>query len=55
MIPLRDNIPSRTVPFVTLGIIGVNVVVFLLELSRGPNLQRFIYIFGMVQVRFTLS
>lgn len=55
MIPLRDNIPSRTVPFVTLGIIGVNVVVFLLELSRGPNLQRFIYIFGMVPQKVTYA
>jgi membrane associated rhomboid family serine protease len=48
MIPLRDNIPSRTVPFVTYILIGANVLVFLMELSLGPNLERFVYIFGVV-------
>ena len=32
MIPLRDVIPSRTVPVVTIAIIVVNAVVFVLEL-----------------------
>jgi len=48
MIPLRDNIPSRTIPFVTYLLIGGNVAAFLMELSLGPNLERFIYIFGVV-------
>jgi len=48
MIPLRDNIRTRTVPFVTYVIIGANVAAFLMELSLGPNLERFIYIFGVV-------
>ena len=48
MIPLRDNIPSRTVPFVTYILIGANVLMFFMELSLGPNLERFIYIFGLV-------
>ncbi len=48
MIPLRDNIPSRTVPFVTYVLVGANVLAFLMELSLGPNLGRFIYIFGVV-------
>lgn len=48
MIPLRDNIPSTTLPFVTYGLIGANVLAFLFELSLGPNLERFMYIFGVV-------
>ncbi|UCF88218.1 MAG: rhomboid family intramembrane serine protease [bacterium] len=48
MIPLRDNIPSRKVPFVTYVLVGANVLAFFFELSLGPNLERFIYIFGVV-------
>ena len=48
MIPLRDNIPSGTVPFVTYILIGANVLMFFMELSLGPNLERFVYIFGVV-------
>ncbi len=53
MIPLRDNIPSRTVPFVTYFLIGANVLIFLFELSLGPQLQQFIHIFGVVPARVT--
>ena len=31
MIPLRDVIPSRTRPGVTIGLIAVNVLVFLFQ------------------------
>ena len=48
MIPLRDNIQSRTIPFVTYVLIGGNVFMFLMELSLGANLERFIHIYGMV-------
>lgn len=53
MIPLRDNIPSTTLPFVTYGLIGANVLAFLFELSLGPNLERFMYIFGVVPANVT--
>lgn len=53
MIPLRDNIQSSTVPFVTYALIGANVLVFLFELSLGSNLQQFIHIFGVVPARVT--
>jgi len=57
LIPLRDNIPSRTVPFVTYILIGANVLAFFMELSLGPNLGRFVYIFGVVpqKVLFAIS
>jgi membrane associated rhomboid family serine protease len=51
MIPLRDNIPSRGIPFINHAIIGANVLVFLFELSLGRNLQPFIHVFGMVPER----
>jgi membrane associated rhomboid family serine protease len=53
MIPLRDNIRIGGTPFVTYGIIGVNVLVFLFELTLGRNLQPFIHVFGMVPDRVT--
>ncbi len=42
MIPLRDNIPRRTFPLTNSLLIGLNVAVFLLELSQGPDLQPFL-------------
>jgi rhomboid family protein len=49
MIPLRDENPSRTFPFVTLLLIGANVAVFLYELSLSPRaLERFVLGFGAI-------
>lgn len=54
MIPIRDTIPSKNYPVVNITLIGVNVVIFLLELAQGPGLDRFIYIYGLVPARYTL-
>lgn len=35
MIPLRDNIPSRTTPFVNYGVIAVCTIAFLGQLSAS--------------------
>jgi rhomboid family protein len=48
MIPFRDNIPSRSTPVITIGIIVVNVVVFFYELSLGRSLETFIEHYGVV-------
>jgi len=48
MFPIRDNIPSRTTPYVTFTIIGVNAVIFLFEVSLGKHLGAFVARFGMV-------
>src|SRR5438105_15380061 len=53
MIPLRDNIPASRFPAVTLGIIALNVVVFLNELKLGPRLPEFFLHFGIVPARYT--
>ena len=41
MIPLRDDVPSRTTPVVTVTLILINVVVFLYELMLGRELGLF--------------
>jgi membrane associated rhomboid family serine protease len=53
VIPLRDVIPSRTVPFVTVTIIIVNALAWLLEISMPPDdLNRFLTTYGVVPARF---
>ena len=52
MIPLRDVIPSRTVPFVTVGIILLNAAAWILEISMAPReLNRFLATYGVVPAR----
>lgn len=53
MIPIRDTIPSRNYPVVTTAIIGINTLVFLMQLSQGGAGDRFIYIYGLVPARYT--
>ena len=53
MIPLRDVIPSRTFPFVTITIIVLNAAAWILELSLSPeDLERFLFIYGVVPANF---
>jgi membrane associated rhomboid family serine protease len=54
MIPLRDVIPSRTTPFVTVTIIVLNAVAFLFELSLpGPERRALLQQFGVVPALFS--
>ena len=54
MIPLRDVIPSRTTPYVTVGLIVVNVLVFLYELTLPErSLDEFVLYFGLVPAAFS--
>ena len=49
MIPLRDVIPSRTVPFVTITFIVLNAAAWMLELSMPPReLNQFLFAWGVV-------
>jgi membrane associated rhomboid family serine protease len=54
MIPLRDTIPARTRPVATHTIITVNVLVYLLQAAQGPQLERFIYYYGLVPARYSV-
>jgi membrane associated rhomboid family serine protease len=53
MIPLRDIIPSRTTPYVTVSLIVLNVVVFLYELSLGRAVDVFTLYYGLVPAAFS--
>ena len=54
MIPIRDTIKSRTFPFVTLALIGANILVFLHEISLPPDTMRqFAHTWGVVPARIT--
>ncbi|HUJ26510.1 MAG TPA: rhomboid family intramembrane serine protease [Myxococcales bacterium] len=51
MIPLRDTVRSRTAPIVTVGLIALNVMVFLHEVGLGPYLERFVFAYGLIPRR----
>ena len=63
MIPINDDVPSRSVPFVTIGLIAANVVVFLYQASLGmsddPHTARvaeaFVTEFGAIPCRLSGS
>ena len=52
MIPLKDTIPSRTVPFVNYTLILLNLLSFFYQLSLGPHLEKFLYAWGVVPAQF---
>jgi len=52
MIPLQDNAPRRCPPLVTWGLMGVNVLIFLLMVQLHPQvLERLVHTLGLVPVR----
>ena len=51
MIPIRDRNPSSTFPYVTIGIIVVNIFIFLYEISLDSELGVFVMKFGVVPLR----
>ena len=54
MIPLRDTIPTRTFPWVTIALIGANILVFLHQLGLGYEHEAaFVAVFGAVPAQFT--
>ena len=52
MIPLRDTIRTRTVPFVTRLLVVANVAAFVLEFLQGENLDAFLETFAFIPLRF---
>ena len=53
MIPLRDQIPTRTTPFVNYALIAVNIVVFIIQFLQGPNLEGFVQTYAVIPTQFT--
>jgi membrane associated rhomboid family serine protease len=56
MIPLRDVIPSRTKPVITISLIVINVLIFLFQASLSDGAQEaFVYAFGLVPAYFSFA
>jgi hypothetical protein len=53
VIPLRDLNPTRTRPYLTWALIGVNVAVWLYEYLLGPNLALFVQRWGVIPYYLT--
>lgn len=53
MIPIRDNIRSKNYPVVNHLLIGLNILVFLIQLSQGSDYNRFVFTYGLVPAKFT--
>ena len=53
MIPLRDVIPSRTTPYVTVSLVVINVLVFLYQFSLGDDVNEFVFTYGLVPAYFS--
>lgn len=51
MVPLHDDNPTRNTPYITYGLIGLNVVIFLYEVTLGPlSIIEFYKDWGVVPV-----
>jgi membrane associated rhomboid family serine protease len=48
MIPLKDNIPSRTFPFITVALLLANISVYVYQLLIGSAEELFLWKFGAV-------
>lgn len=56
MFPISDDNPTRTIPYVTYGLILVNILVFLYELSLPEDaLEQFFYSAAVVPIELTAS
>src|SRR6476659_5728838 len=54
MIPLRDVIPSRTTPYITVTIIALNAMAWLYEIALPhESLNQFLTIYGVVPADFS--
>ena len=54
MLPLKDDIPSRRFPAMTILLILANVLVFLWELAMAPYLDKLLLDLAIVPVRYTV-
>jgi membrane associated rhomboid family serine protease len=52
MFPLKDNIQARTFPIVNIGLIVINIVFFLYQMSYGHKGDQLILAFGFIPARF---
>jgi hypothetical protein len=43
VLPLKDNVPTRNFPIVTIGLIAANVIVWIWEVKTGVNIGGFAF------------
>lgn len=55
MIPIRDTISSKNYPIVNSALISINVLFYLIEVTQGVEIDRFIYIYGLVPARYSIQ
>ncbi len=56
MVPLRDNVPTTITPYVTYGLIGANIGIFLYQLGLTPQqLQEFFRTAALVPCQLSAS
>jgi len=48
MFPLKDNIPSKTFPFVTYLIVFLNILIFIQELTLATGLDTFVEKYALI-------
>lgn len=54
MIPIRDTIPSKTIPVTTYVIIAINTLLYIYQAGMARGLESFIYTYGFVPGKLTL-
>jgi len=54
MLPIRDTIESKSYPVVNSTIIAVNVLVYLIQMAQGAQLDRFIILYGLIPARYSI-
>ena len=54
MIPIRDTLSSRNYPVANTAIIGLNVLVYLIQITQAGQAEQFIYIYGLVPARYSV-
>lgn len=52
MIPIRDQIPTRRVPYVNYILIAANIFVFVLQWLAGANQEELVYQFALIPASF---
>lgn len=56
MFPINDNNPTRITPYITYGLITINIVVFIHELTLSPpQLERFFQLYAVIPRELTVS
>ncbi|MGV8049369.1 MAG: rhomboid family intramembrane serine protease [Anaerolineaceae bacterium] len=53
MIPIRDEIKTRQIPVVTYILIAINVIVFIIELNFGSDMDAMMYKYAMIPSEVT--